>query len=487
MKFSEKQIQEYIWEHRDSFRDMILPTDFTEIPNKSPWNYRPWELFYMKIMEQYKKDFYYLEGLNLFGCEVPLDKENENTIRSDFFGCFEGANGFVVCELKVNKAPERQAYTELLAYANQVRSSFGMMGRQDVVYLLITPMQERIVREATINTMLYDRNRIVVLEPIVGEDIESLRLKLWQPSIEDFKIVSQSAFVFENIGTYKVCWDGRGKWSPEEEEEVPDQDMKHLLNQMSAYAAQIMESNGINGFVFCSQSEPDLRKHLPLDCSIIVCGINPFLAAKSKLLFEHGCTIKESAEADVDYFSIFNIFPHLKKKCKEANDENNYWSWMAESWQSCIDEIAFDIKNKLTVSLDCGYLQTGNGEFNWETYLNHSGEDRWCYNYDMHLTGILREIYELYLDKLYEYANKATADERESLLDMGYAEEYKLDMLNSQSHIRKFLRELIGIEPEATISNPKCEDELEIHPNAYEIYDTPSNEDIEQLMNDIEN
>ena len=79
---------------------------------------------------------------------IRLAKEDDSTIRTDFLGCLEGQNGFVVCELKVNRQPERQAYTELFAYANHVRSKFPPMGRRDIFYLLISPMEERIIREA---------------------------------------------------------------------------------------------------------------------------------------------------------------------------------------------------------------------------------------------------------------------------------------------------------------------------------------------------
>lgn len=483
MKFSEKQIQEYIWANRESFFDMIEPTEFADIDKRSPWEYEPWELLYMKIMEQYQNDFENLEGLNLFGNEVRLDKENETTIRSDFFGCFEGENGFVVCELKVNRAPERQAYTELMAYANHVRASFGMMGRQDIVYILITPMKERIVREATINTLLYDRNRIIVLEPIVEECIESLRFRLWQPSKDDFKVVTQTAFAFENIGVYKVCWDGRGRWCPSEDGVEPDTDMVHRLNQVSSYAAQIMESNGINGFVFCSQSEPAIRDQGILESSITICGINPYLAAKTRFLYERGFSLGDSASADISQFSIFNIFPSLKKNCQAANEENNYWEWMAESWQSCIDRIALDVKSRLTVSIDCDYVQIGYGGFTWKNYLNGSGEDKFCYNYNMHLTGILREIYNLYLDKLYAWALHCTSAEKQILIDNGMLEEHIMDMLNSQKHIRSFIKRLVGGSPDSTTSTPLPDDDIEIHPMMYD--DEEDEDDIEQILSPL--
>ena len=144
-----KQIQTYIWEHRDTIFSRIVTPDFTEPHNIKVFSSEPWEVLYKMLMTEYELWYILLKDMNLFGCEVSLPKMNESTIRADFLGCFTGENGLIVCELKVNKDPERQAYTELPAYATHIRGAFSPMGRNDIVYLLISPMEERITREAT--------------------------------------------------------------------------------------------------------------------------------------------------------------------------------------------------------------------------------------------------------------------------------------------------------------------------------------------------
>lgn len=158
MHFSEKEIQKYIWDRKEALFSMIEPPLFESEPIKMPDEYEPWELLYYQLLKEYKESYESLERMDIFGCEVRLPKEGENTIRTDFLGCLEGENGFIICELKVNRQPERQSYTELFAYANHIRSMFAPMGRRDVFYLLIAPMEERIVREATISNLLYDKH-----------------------------------------------------------------------------------------------------------------------------------------------------------------------------------------------------------------------------------------------------------------------------------------------------------------------------------------
>lgn len=459
MTFCEKEIQEYIWDHKEKFYSMIEKPVFESDPNKMPYEYEPWELLYYKTLKEYEENFKSLEGLVLFGREVRLEKSGEGTIRTDFLGCFEGENGLVICELKVNRAPERQAYTELFGYANHVRSKFAPMGRLDVFYLLISPMEERILREATITNLLYDKNRVIALIPEVEENIDSLKFKVWIPPKEEFKIFTKTAFAFENIDTFKISWRGAlGKWSPDQKGKDPNAEMIHQLNKVSHYAAQIMEVNGINGFVYCSQLYPTSRDLGFLENGITICGINPFKAAKTRMLYEYGYSIKDAARLSVESFSLGNIFPSILKNCKEANSEFNYWEWMDQSWLSNIEKIAFDVVKKANQTFGPAQFEQGYGEFTWETYLNRSSEDYGCWNYDTSLTGLFREIYDIKLERYYNAVDKYSSDIKSRIMESGILEWHGIDMMYSQDHIREFIRGLIGKDENDRIETPSKED-----------------------------
>lgn len=445
MHFKETEIQDYIWQHSEDLFDMIQTPRFEADPNKKPWEYEPWELLYYQTLKEYEESYKSLERLEIFGCEVRLEKEGESTIRTDFMGCLEGENGLVICELKVNRKPEREAYTELFAYANHLRGHFSPMGRRDVFYLLISPMEERIVREATISNLLYDRNRILALIPEVGDSIDTLKLKLWIPKKEEFNVFAKTAFAIENIDVFKICWKGaEGKWSPEEEGEEPNSEMIHNLNKVSHYAAQIMEANGINGFVFCSQSYPEVRDAGFLENGLTICGVNPFKSAKTRFLFDLGCDLKEAAKASMESVKIKDFIPSLKENYKET-DYDDYCYLMAEAWSSCLDEIGFDVIKRVNQTLGKAYFDKDKGTFTWDSYLNNSAEDVLCWNYDISLTGIFREIYDLKLERHYKAFDQYSLEEKCAAIDSGQLERHIIDMMYSHYHIRDFIKGLIGI------------------------------------------
>lgn len=445
MNFQETEIQSYIWEHKDDLFSMIEKPTFEEDPNKKPWEYEPWELLYYQLLKEYKEAYELLEDIDIFGCEVRLPKEGEGTIRTDFLGSFEGENGFIICELKVNRQPERQSYTELFAYANHIRSVFAPMGRRDIFYMLITPMEERIVREATISNLLYERNREVVLIPEVGETIGTLKFKLWIPSKKDFEVYAKTLFAKEDIDTFRISWRGAlGKWSPIGEGKCPTPEMIHQLNKVSQYAAQLMEANGINGFVYCCQSYPEVRERGFLENGITICGINPFKSAKTRYLLEKGASIKIATEASSEFLGIDEVLPGLKNSSKDLNSYESHWYLMAEAWSSCIDRIAFDVVDLVNLTFGSAHYERGYGTFTWDSYLYNSSEDVACWNYDISLTGIFREIYHLKLQRHYEYASKYSEDEKCEIMESGILELHCIDMMYSHEHIRDFIKGLFS-------------------------------------------
>ncbi len=449
MPFNEKEIQDYIWNHREELFSMIEPPSFDPKPIKMPEEYEPWELLYYQLIKEYKESYELLECLDIFGCEVRLPKEGENTIRTDFLGCFEGENGLIICELKVNRQTERQSYTELFAYANHIRSKFAPMGRRDILYLLIAPMEERILREATISNLLYDKNKEIVLIPEVGATIDTLKFKMWIPSKDEFCVFARTAFAFENIDVFRISWRGaEGIWSPTQEGVIPNTEMIHRLNKVSHCAAQIMEANGINGFVYCSQSYPEVRENGILENGITICGINPFKSAKTRYFYKKGLNINEAAKAEIEHLGMEMIFPNLKNNCEDLDNRESHLFLLSESWSSCLDRIAFDVLRLVNYTFGPMRYEHGYSSFTWDSYLYDSSEDDLCWNFDINLTGIFREIYNLKLERYYEAAHKYTDREKSIIIESGKLEYHCIDMIYSHHHIRDFIKGLIGNKDE---------------------------------------
>lgn len=440
---TEKEIQNYIWEHKEEFEKFLQPIEFPEKPVKSPWEYSPTEILYYHIIDKYKAIWEAVQSIDFFGCEVFLKKEGDSTIRTDFLGAFEGQNGIVIVELKKSEQTERQSYTELLAYGNHIRNLFSPMCKTDIVYLLIAPMQERIVREATIHTLLYDKNNVCALIPSwENDDISTLNLSLWIPSIEEVCQISEGCFTEANFDVFKIVWEGLpGIWSPEQEGEEPDEDMKKKLNWLSSLAIQLMEEQGIHGFAYCSQAYSDkLRDMLPLTNSLILVAINPYKATKNKVLLSEGVGIEEANKQNICAIKMVDVIPGLKNKYFNPEKED-ILPYLDMSWSNILAHIGFNIVKMLTKSIDRDSVEIDYGCFDWDTYQKEYIEDIHCYNLDISLTGLLRELFLEYSILDWEYI-KQNGYEDHPIYDSGDFPKELIDITHSQYYIREFIRRL---------------------------------------------
>lgn len=321
IRFSETEIQKEIWSRKEEFFDLIDIPKFKVLSSNS----KIWEPLYSNIISEYADNYEHLEYLEFDAKELPLEKKDDNTIRTDFLGYVGGGHGIAICELKKSQQTERQAFTELLAYANHLGNKFSPMGKRDVFHILIAPMKERIVREAMLNSLLYGGLKIIALIPYLSQvdDIHSLRFKVWVPSEKEFALISKATFIPENFTGVRVAWKGKPDvWIPSQSYKNPSDIMKHRMNKFANYAAQQMEAMGINGFVFASQKWSEIKDRLDKDCSLTVFAINPYKASARRLLHDGGVPIEDLQGIPVEDLPLKLFIPSLNKKnsSKESND-----------------------------------------------------------------------------------------------------------------------------------------------------------------------
>lgn len=218
--------------------------------------------------------------------------------------------------------------------------------------------------------------------------------------------------------------------------------MIHRLNKVSHYAAQLMEANGINGFVFCLQSYPEEREKWMFENGFTICGINPFKSAKTRLLYEGGAGLKDAAKADMEAVGIEEFFPGLDGIDSYYGFEGPLF-WLANNWSSCLDEIALGVVNRLNRSIGPAFYDHGYGDFDWQSYRYNSHEDELCWNYDISLTGIFREMYDLYLERIYNADGKNVDEKKLEMIENAELEWHIIDMMYSHNHIREFVDGLI--------------------------------------------
>jgi hypothetical protein len=92
----------------------------------------------------------------LVAYEVSIS-EGIRPIRADFISKLEGENGLGIVELKeIETHSEREIFTELLAYSSCFHQQISGLSVDDLVLVLITPMNEQITQHAYINSLLFD-------------------------------------------------------------------------------------------------------------------------------------------------------------------------------------------------------------------------------------------------------------------------------------------------------------------------------------------
>ena len=443
---NEKQIQNYIWEKRESFADLLVTPQFPKVKFENPAFASPSDVLYNMVIDRYKKLWESISDIGFFGCEVSLTEEGQSTMRTDFLANRCGDDGIVVIELKKSDQTARQAYTELLAYGSYLRTKFTPMSGGDIIYVLISPIGERIVEQATINTLIYDNNKVCLLVPkYENNDISALKLELWIPDKKVFKDLSYSCFNKENISVSKIVWESLpGEWSPKPGEK-PTPEMYKRLNKVSSIAAQIMEERGIHGFVYCAQLISEFTKTGFDMNAIVLAGVNPYKVTRERFLSDiaPNCTKKLANRINKFGVNMLDILPSLASKAGDINTDENYLENLEETWASKLDEIGFEVPNFLTQTFERNYVSKEHGDFTWETLLDND-EDYLSNNLDIHLTGIFRQLFFEYARIDYEYIRTHSDKELEEFpaYQEGSIPYEFIDMVNSQGYVRLFIERL---------------------------------------------
>lgn len=440
---TEHEIQKHIWETKDDWQDLIVDVKFPkkyifDDEEASIYSLSPDKLIFNEFIDRLEEIYHQVKGLQLFGCEVPLKRDGDSTMRADLLGMFDGVAGIAIIEIKKSAQTERQAYTELLGYASHLQSIFQTMNKDDIAYILISPMTERIVREATIHSFIFDDKPVIALIPSwVGNDVKTLKLSLWMPSEQEIVHVTQNIFSQKNFEIFKVTWDKIGGWNAEHGES-PSDDMIKTMDRITSYAAQLMEAKGIHGFVYTSQAYPELPF---LPNSLIIAGINPFKVAKDNYLLKEGISpYKLDSVADQDV-NILQIIPELANKAKDVNEQNDYFYYLITTWNNTISKIAFDTVKLMTTNDKNKHFEKGWGGMNWEQYQKNMLEDMTCYNYSLISTGLIRKLFVSYTKEDYKYLAKHGYKSHPNL-SHGDVPTFLVDYINEQHYFREFLLRL---------------------------------------------
>lgn len=439
---TEHQIQTYVWENKDNWKDLIEDIEFPDKfdflqTEERIFERTPDKVLLNEVIDRYSKIYNSLKELELFGCEVPLKREGDSTIRADLLGIIPGDSCIAIIEIKKSAQTERQAYTELFGYASHLQAIFPTMSTEDIHYVLISPMKERIVREASIYSFLFDEKPVFAFIPIYeNDDVKTLKLRPWLPELEDLIKVTEAAFSQKNISIFKVTWEEIDGWNAKKRQDNPSAEMIARMNRISSYAAQIMEAKKIHGFVYTSQGYPETPL---LNNAIVVAGLNPYKIAKDYFLIqEHKIDPHKLDDVPDESINILQIIPELINKAKETNEENEHFYNLIVGWSNTITGIAFDTVRLMTSNDQELTFERDWGGMTWKEYQRNIIEDGIVFNYEVKATGLLRRLFITYTQHDYEYVTKFGSDMHPYLYH-GDFPNFAADYLNEQTYFRSFL------------------------------------------------
>jgi hypothetical protein len=216
--------------------------------------------------------------------------------------------------------------------------------------------------------------------------VEDLKLHLYIPADEDFQHLTNRLLSHEAMDCGVVTFDDIDGWFDSNEVNgcLNDYTLKHL-SALSAYAAQLMEADGLHGFCFVRKRWKEVA--IGNRNSLILCAVNPFRLAGEKQ------TNDILGQLDEEHHASFFEVPEL-------------------GFGNRILSIAKRvIKDGLTHDTSCELEMPL-----WRAMVTSSNEVVYSHNFGFRPTGILRESYSSYLNMVYADKDAGLFDADVSLL-----------------------------------------------------------------------
>jgi hypothetical protein len=299
-------------------------------------------------------------------------------------------------------------------------------------------METRIVRDAYVQALVFDRKPIVALQPVLSDStqLQTLRLKPWFPDLATVRRIARAAFSPDNFNVCKIVWEDSPRLWNRSEDGSPPSHVKEAFDRVSALAAQIMEAEGIHGFCFTSRTWPEIP--FPFPNSLVLVGWNPYSVCASLNASEAGIP-----DQDLSLWSetLVDLIPGLLKRSAQRHQDVDFLDDLRSVWDSHLFRIGSEVLKLTTSTTEESALSIDYGFFTWRQYQVIMLEDITCHNFQHRTTGLIRELYWGLMAIDYDLARRRGVSSHPTHGDM-YRD--AVEMLNSQHFVRTFLERLFA-------------------------------------------
>lgn len=367
-KFSEEVLHDYLF--KTGLTALVDDSAaFDEEAVDDPDDFQLWRIIKARALAKLERLHNSVRYGEFIGSKVKLPTDHTRPMELDLLGSHE--DGLFILELKVDRAAERNAFSELFAYSNYVAGMFALSGHKDITNVLVSTMDVKITRQAYLYDLLIADRDVLVYTPVfVTDALDSLRLGLHVPSDDEFRRFTNRLLSHDAMSCVVLTIDDIPGWIEKGTGDALNDWTRQHLTGLSNYAAQLMEEERLHGFCFVRK----FWSSIPWSdrSSLFICALNPFRLAEPK-----------RANAIIDQI-----------------DEAHHASLFEAPLY------AFDgrlIRLAQRVAKD-GLSHGGHGEVElplWSRVVTSVTEVAISHNFAFRPTGMMREAYVSYLNGIY--------------------------------------------------------------------------------------
>ncbi len=393
MKFSENQFRDHLFlNHRETLGELVVGR--REPVSWDKEEFPPLSFILQQISEQRINQV--LDGLDslvLTAKELRLERTNDSTTRVDLFGASE-SSGLTIIELKKSKQTERQAFTELLAYANYFCSIFPGTNEKTTNAILIAPMETRTVRDAFAQEVILNRKAAAALIP--KESSGNVILEVYYPDESYYRWFENNLLDDRSMLTVVLAFQDIPGWidSDENSEDgrLPDYS-KSALNTVASSISSGLETEGFHSLVYASKKWGEIGQLFPYPNSIVVVFLNPF--ASFRTASHEGEIFGESDDGRLgEVQTILNQLEENEREFWLDSIESNFYGRAIRTTRLEFEKCFTNSEGKAVdkeISLP-----------DWYGLKTSMIDSVLVHNLDVFQTGLLREIYLRYVEHIYD-------------------------------------------------------------------------------------
>ncbi|WLH78047.1 hypothetical protein PSH81_20230 [Pseudomonas sp. FP2335] len=383
LEIGENKFRDYLFEnHKEDFFSLVVgrrePKEWVgdDFPPVHFLLQRKAERKINEILDQ-------LEVLVLTAKELRLEQSGPHPTRIDLFGCSE-SSGITIIELKKSEQTERQAFTELLAYANHFCSVFPGVNESAITSLLVAPMKGRTVKDAYVQELLLNGKNILALMPFEKEG--RFFLEVFYPEASYYQWFENNIFNDHSMMCVTISFPLLPGWIDSDIgcAGSPPQYTVDALNQISNAVAHKLEGQGIHAIVYATQKWGEMASFFPYPNTLVVAAMNPFSSVRTTT--DKGRIVGRSAQGRLA--QVQAIYDQL-------TDEGKNYFWVESMESDFLGRLIRAVRDQVKLCLlnNNGEVDLEIGIPDWYGLKTSMVDAVFTHNLEAYTTGLLREIY----------------------------------------------------------------------------------------------